>query len=66
MSRQDGTKITQVYDLEKIRAGELPDPLVLADDVIVVKRDRARTALRDSLFRDLIDSINPFSVFTPR
>lgn len=63
---QDGTKLTQIYDLEKIRAGEFPDPVVLADDVIVVKRNRARTVLRDSLFRDLVDSINPFSVFTPR
>lgn len=59
-------RVTQIYDLEKIRAGELPDPLVLADDVIVVKRDSARAALRDSLFRDVIDSINPFSVLVPR
>ena len=62
----EGTKTTQTYDLTKVRAGELPDPLVLADDVIVVKRDPVRAALRDSLFRDVMDSINPFSVFAPR
>ncbi len=63
---QDGKKTTQTYNLDDIRAGELPDPSVLADDVIVVKRDPARAALRDSLFRDVLDSINPFSFLTPR
>lgn len=63
---QEGSKTTLTYNLDKIRAGELPDPSVLADDVIVVKRDPARAALRDSLFRDVIDSINPFSVLVPR
>lgn len=63
---QDGVKTTQTYNLETIRSGEMSDPLVLADDVIVVKRDPARAALRDSLFRDVIDSINPFSVLAPR
>lgn len=62
----EGNKTTQTYDLTKVRAGELPDPPVLADDVIVVKRDPVRAALRDSLFRDVIDSINPFSVLAPR
>jgi polysaccharide export outer membrane protein len=50
-----------IYNLEAIRDGKEPDPVVVADDVIVVKRSAARTALRDSLFRDIIDSINPFS-----
>ena len=58
---QDGIKTTQNHDLNKIRSGEVPDPVVLADDVLVVKRDKVRAALRDSLFRDVIDSINPFS-----
>lgn len=53
------------YDIDKIRAGETPDPVIQADDVIVVPRNAARTALRDSLFRDVIDSINPFSVLAP-
>jgi polysaccharide export outer membrane protein len=50
-----------VYNLETIRDGSVEDPVIQADDVIVVKRSAARTALRDSLFRDIIDSINPFS-----
>jgi polysaccharide biosynthesis/export protein len=50
-----------VFDLDKIRAGKAADPLVLADDVIVVKRDPARTAVRDSLFTDIIGIFNPFN-----
>ena len=56
---------TLTFDLEKIRSGEQPDPTIVADDVLVVKRSPARTALRDSLFRDIIDSINPFSALRP-
>lgn len=63
---KDGVKVTQTYDLDKIRAGELPDPFIVADDVIVVKRNPVRAALRDSLFRDVLDSINPFSVLAPK
>ena len=62
----DGGKLTQTFNLEKIRKGELTDPFIVADDVIVVKRDPMRAALRDSLFRDVIDSINPFSSILPR
>ena len=50
----------KVFDLDKIRAGEATDPVVESDDVIVVKRNPKRTALRDSLFRDIIDTLNPF------
>lgn len=49
-----------VFDLEKIRSGEVTDPLIQSDDVIVVKRNASRTALRDSLFRDILDTLNPF------
>lgn len=49
------------YDLDEIRSGKAPDPEILANDVIVVRRSAARTALRDSLLRDIVDSINPFS-----
>ena len=62
----DGGKLTQIYNLEKIRKGESIDPFILADDIIVVKRDPMRAALRDSLFRDVIDSINPFSPLISR
>jgi polysaccharide export outer membrane protein len=55
-----------VYDVEKIRAGKNDDPPIKGDDLIVVQRDSARVMLKDSLFRDIIDSINPFSVLAPR
>lgn len=61
---KDGKTGSLVYDVERIREGTLPDPEVLPEDVIVVKRDPRRTVLRDSLFRDVLDAINPFSVFT--
>ena len=51
---------TEVFDLEKIRNGEVPDPTINADDVIVVKRDPKRTALRDSFFGDVLNTLNPF------
>lgn len=51
-----------VYDVEKIRAGKNEDPVIRGDDLIVVQRDSSRRLLKDSLFRDIIDSINPFSV----
>ena len=54
----------QTFNLEAIRDGKETDPVVVADDVIVVKRSAARAALRDSLFRDILDSINPFSGVT--
>ena len=33
---------------------------------IVVQRDSTRDLLKDSIFRDVVDSINPFSVLAPR
>jgi polysaccharide biosynthesis/export protein len=52
-----------VFDVEKIRAGKGDDPVIKGDDLIVVQRDSTRTLLKDSVFRDVLDSINPFSVF---
>ena len=51
---------TQMFDLEKIRSGDVVDPVINAEDVIVVKRDPKRTALRDSFFGDLLTTLNPF------
>ncbi len=53
-------KASQMFDLEKIRTGEVVDPEIRADDVIVVKRDPKRTALRDSLLGDVLSTFNPF------
>ncbi len=57
----EGQNLVEKYDVLKIRKGEGKDPLLQGDDVIVVNRDSARTALRDSLFRDILDALNPFS-----
>ena len=55
-----GKRVATVYDVDRIRRGELEDPAVLNDDLIVVNRSKSRTALRDSLFRDVLDTVNPF------
>lgn len=57
----EGQSLIEKHDVTKIRRGEAPDPLLQGDDVVVVNRDPSRTALRDSLFRDVLDTINPFS-----
>ncbi|HSV44848.1 MAG TPA: polysaccharide biosynthesis/export family protein, partial [Ramlibacter sp.] len=59
----DGVRQVAVFDVDKIRAGKSDDPAIKGDDLIVVQRDNSRRLLKDSLFRDLIDSINPFSAF---
>lgn len=56
-----GQSLVEKHDVDKIRLGEAPDPLLQGDDVVVVNRNSARATLRDSLFRDIIETINPFS-----
>ena len=56
-----GMRTGTTYDIEKIRRGEQDDPIVLNDDVVVVNRSPARVVFKDSLFRDVLDAINPFS-----
>jgi polysaccharide export outer membrane protein len=36
--------------------------MIKGDDLVVVQRDSTRRMLKDSLFRDIMDSINPFSI----
>jgi polysaccharide export outer membrane protein len=55
-----GHRDTLVYDVERIRSGELDDPPVHNEDLIVVKRSKTRIFLKDSILRDLIDTVNPF------
>jgi polysaccharide biosynthesis/export protein len=55
------TREIAVFDVEMIRAGKSDDPPIRGDDLIVVQRDSTRALLKDSVFRDIIDSINPFS-----
>lgn len=61
-----GQREVAKFDVNRIRSGKDPDPPIKGDDLIVVQRDSARAALKDSLFRDVIDSINPFSALVPR
>jgi polysaccharide export outer membrane protein len=61
-----GKRVATMYDVERIRRGELEDPAVVNDDLIVVNRSRARTVFRDSLLRDIVDTINPFSPLIPK
>lgn len=60
-TQADGARDKSVHNLDKIRSGEAPDVALLSEDIIVVPRSGVRTLLRDSLIRDIIDSINPFS-----
>ena len=59
--REGSEKKMYTYDLDKIRAGEAEDPAIVNDDVIVIKRSPGRVALRDSLFGDIINIINPLN-----
>ena len=57
----DGAGEPQLHDVNKIRMGEAPDPLLQGDDIVVVNRDSTRVGLRDSLFSDILNTLNPFS-----
>jgi polysaccharide export outer membrane protein len=57
----EGQRLTETFNVMKIRKGEAPDPVLMSEDLVVVNRDGRRTALRDSLFRDVLDTLNPFS-----
>ena len=54
-----GKRQVQAYDVERIRKGEIDDPTVVNDDVIVVNRNDTRVMLKDSTFRDVLDTLNP-------
>lgn len=56
---RSGEREALSFDVDKIRIGEAADPLIANDDLIVVGRSKARTALRDSLFGDIMGIFNP-------
>ena len=58
-----GGQQVETHDVHSIRAGSAPDPVIRGDDLVVVQRDSTRAMLKDSVFRDVLDSLNPFSVF---
>lgn len=60
---EKGERQVAVYDVELIRSGKSDDPSIKGDDLIVVQRDANRRMLKDSIFRDVLDSINPFAIF---
>jgi polysaccharide biosynthesis/export protein len=62
---ENGAKKMVKHDVVKIRTGELPDPVLMNDDLVVVNRSAARAALKDSLFRDILETLNPFSYMKP-
>lgn len=57
----DGKSEPQKYDVNKIRLGEVPDPIMQGDDILVVNRNPTRVGLRDSVFSDILNTLNPFS-----
>ena len=62
---EGGEKKIYTFDLTKIRAGEMEDPTIVNDDVIVVNRAASRVVLRDSIVGDVINIFNPFN-YLPR
>ena len=55
-----GRRTPTPYDVDRIRKGELDDPPVYNDDLIVVNRTGSRVFLRDSVFGDVLEVMNPF------
>lgn len=60
---EKGERQVATFDVDKIRSGKSDDPAIKGDDLVVVQRDPTRRMLKDSLFRDILDSVNPFSIF---
>ncbi|MDB5859428.1 MAG: polysaccharide export protein [Ramlibacter sp.] len=56
-----GDRVVATFDVERIRSGQDPDPAIRGDDLIVVQRDPTRALLNDSLFRDIVNTVNPLS-----
>lgn len=46
MRQVDGKRMAAVYDLRKVRRGEIEDPLLYGDDIIVVEQSGSKTAYR--------------------
>jgi polysaccharide biosynthesis/export protein len=59
-SDASGKRVVQAFDVERIRHGEIEDPPVVNDDLIVVNRSPTRVMLKDSALKDMFDLFNPF------
>ena len=64
-TKPDGAAETLTFDIEKIRTGESPDPVIMNDDLIVVSQSRVRAAIKDSVFADVLSIFNPFGFLRP-
>lgn len=64
-TKPDGGGETLTFDIEKIRTGESPDPLIMNDDLIVVSQSKVRAAIKDSVFADVLSIFNPFGFLRP-
>jgi len=56
--RKDGTRETISFDLEPIRKGEAPDPVLSTSDVIVVGKSATRSTLKD-----ITEALRDISIF---
>jgi polysaccharide export outer membrane protein len=56
----NGTRVATKYDVERIRRGEVEDPAVVNEDLVVVNRSPGRVAIRDSFLGDVFEIVNPF------
>jgi polysaccharide export outer membrane protein len=57
----DGKLDSKTYDLDLVRSGDIPDPVVMPEDVNVVQRKPVRVLLRDSAVSDFVNLLNPFN-----
>ena len=64
-TKPDGGGETLTFDIEKIRTGESPDPVIMNDDLIVVSQSKVRAAIKDSVFADVLSIFNPFGFLRP-
>mgnify|MGYP006358303639 CR=1 FL=1 len=66
LSHELRTPLNAVYGWSKmLQGGELEDPKLVSEDIVVVKRQESRVVLRDSVIGDVINIVNPFN-YMPR
>lgn len=56
----NGQRMVAVFDLRAIRNGEMQDPVILGDDVVVVDRSRLNAAMRE-----ILSAVPALAIFRP-
>lgn len=56
----NGQRMVAIFDLRAIRNGEMQDPLILGDDVVVVDRSRLNAAMRE-----VLSAVPALAIFRP-